>query len=61
MEYLELPELTVGHTYSCQLYNNAAERIHLKYIGCSEFKDSDENIYSVEGDIRYVLPVTSDK
>ena len=56
MSYLELEELFIGSLYVCVPYANSEERIILKYIGNGEFED-EEYVYTVEGDIRYVLNV----
>ena len=56
MSYLELEELFIGDIYVCVPYDNSEERIILKYIGNGEFED-EEYVYTVEGDIRYVLNV----
>lgn len=61
MTYLEESDLIVGKTYSCQEYFSAANRIELRYLGNGVFADSDNVVYLLRGDIRYVFPLQSNK
>lgn len=57
MKYLELEQLVVGHNYVCIFYD-MSEECDLTYIGNGLFKDNGSVgtvIYSVYGDIRYVI------
>jgi len=54
MKYLELDELVVGQEYNCIPYDSKQPML-LRYLGKGMFEDH-EFTYTVNGDIRYVLP-----
>jgi len=54
VNYLEVEELKVGETYLCHFYDNSPSLV-LAYIGGNEFKDENNNTFTLLGDIRYVV------
>lgn len=56
MNYLELNELVVNIVYECVLYDGS--ELQAKYLGEGLF-EVDNYVYSVYGDIRYVLRISN--
>jgi hypothetical protein len=55
MSYLEIGSLVMGLKYVCVPYSDRSQRLILRYVGNGDFKDADDMILTIFGDIRYVL------
>lgn len=56
MQYLEIDQLVIGKKYHCKLYNG--QHALLVCVRGGVFEDKDGGLYSVFGDVRYVMEMS---